>query len=233
MRKEKLTESSIKKLQHRQKQFKLSDGGGLYLLVHPNGSKYWRFDFRFDGKQKSSSLGVWPEISLSQARLKRNVAKKRINEGINPIEEKRSQKPLGRSRFNENIIGILDTKANTKNISQVNQNQSLTSRNNNRIVLKELMTKVFPEYEEKKFSKINKEDASGIIKNVFDQRKKIFEIVWQIYPSYPLIQLGVLFIMLFFITDFFSALIATSFYFIFSVCFAVGYVLWDKEKFDD
>ena len=54
MEKENLTESVIKKVKHKPKQFKLSDGGGLYLLVHPNGSKYWRFDFRFGGKQKSS-----------------------------------------------------------------------------------------------------------------------------------------------------------------------------------
>ena len=55
MAKNNLTEKIIKKIKNKPKQFKISDGEGLYLLVHPNGSKYWRFDFRFDGKQKSSS----------------------------------------------------------------------------------------------------------------------------------------------------------------------------------
>ena len=50
MKKEKLTEEVIKKADFKTKQYKLSDGGGLYLLVHTNGSKYWRFDFRFNGK---------------------------------------------------------------------------------------------------------------------------------------------------------------------------------------
>ena len=76
MAKTNLTESIIKKIEHKPKQFKISDGEGLYLLVHPNGSKYWRFDFRFSGKQKSSSLGVWPEVPLNQARTIRNSAKK-------------------------------------------------------------------------------------------------------------------------------------------------------------
>ncbi len=91
MAKNKLTESLVKEARPAARQFKLSDGGGLYLLVHSNGSKYWRFDFRFDGKQKSSSLGVWPEVTLAQARLKRNEAKRKISEGVNPIEEKKAK----------------------------------------------------------------------------------------------------------------------------------------------
>ena len=91
MAKNKLTESAVKEAKPTTKQFKLSDGGGLYLLVHSNGSKYWRFDFRFDGKQKSSSLGVWPEVTLATARTKRNEAKKKIKEGVNPIEEKKKK----------------------------------------------------------------------------------------------------------------------------------------------
>jgi hypothetical protein len=56
MQKNKLTELTIKQAKPREKEYKISDGGGLYLLVHPRGSKYWRFDFRFFGKQKSSSF---------------------------------------------------------------------------------------------------------------------------------------------------------------------------------
>ena len=91
MKQDKLTESVIKEAKSGAKQFKLSDGGGLYLLVHSNGSKYWRFDFRFEGKQKSSSLGVWPEVSLVEARSRRNEAKLKIREGINPIQEKKKK----------------------------------------------------------------------------------------------------------------------------------------------
>jgi len=92
MKQNKLTESAVKKAEPKTKQFKLSDGGGLYLLVHTNGSKYWRFDFRFDGKQKSSSLGVWPEVTLAAARTKRDQAKSKIKEGVNPIKAKKEKK---------------------------------------------------------------------------------------------------------------------------------------------
>ena len=72
MAKERLTDLAIKQARSRDKQYKLSDGGGLYLLVHPNGSKYWRLDYRFADKRKSSSLGVYgsreSEVSLVKAR---------------------------------------------------------------------------------------------------------------------------------------------------------------------
>ena len=59
-----LTELEVKKTKPTDKQQKLSDGGGLYLLIHPNGGKYWRMDYRFNGKQKTLSLGVYPDVSL-------------------------------------------------------------------------------------------------------------------------------------------------------------------------
>lgn len=55
---------------------KLSDGGGLYLLVQPNGAKYWRLDYRFEGKRKTLALGVYPAISLVVARDRRDEARK-------------------------------------------------------------------------------------------------------------------------------------------------------------
>ena len=81
MQKDKLTELTIKQAKPREKEYKLSDGGGLYLLVHPRGSRYWRFDFRFVGKQKSSSFGVWPEMSLAVARKARDEARIKIKNG--------------------------------------------------------------------------------------------------------------------------------------------------------
>jgi len=106
---DKLTELSIKQYKSKKKQYKVFDGGGMFLLVHPNGSKYWRMNFKFEGKSKLLSLGVWPEISLRAARERRFEAKKKVREGINPIEENREIKKLkieaikeNRSRIDEN-----------------------------------------------------------------------------------------------------------------------------------
>ena len=78
----KLTELSIKKAKPKEKQYKLTDGAGMYLRVYPNGSKYWQLKYRFEGKQKTLSFGVWPEVTLTHARDKRVEAKKKIKTGI-------------------------------------------------------------------------------------------------------------------------------------------------------
>jgi hypothetical protein len=70
-----LTEFQIKNAKAADKQQKLSDSGGLFMLVHPNGSKYWRMAYRFDGKQKLLAIGKYPSTTLAQARSKRDVAK--------------------------------------------------------------------------------------------------------------------------------------------------------------
>ena len=86
-----LTELSIKQAKPKEKQYKLTDGEGMYLRVYPNGSKYWQLQYWFDGKQKILSFGVWPNISLKEARDKRFAAKKIIKEGIDPNDEKKER----------------------------------------------------------------------------------------------------------------------------------------------
>jgi len=81
---DKLTELGIKKAKSSIKEKKLYDGKGLYLLLHTNGSKYWRVKYRFLSKEKVFSLGVWPNISLTEARKIRNEAKIILNSGQDP-----------------------------------------------------------------------------------------------------------------------------------------------------
>ena len=87
-----LTELTIKQAKPGIKQYKLFDGGGMFLLVHPNGSKYWRMKFSFESKSKLASFGVWPDVSLKDAREIRYEAKKKIKDGINPVDEKRKER---------------------------------------------------------------------------------------------------------------------------------------------
>lgn len=68
----------------RAKDYKLTDGGGLYLLVRPNGSKLWRLKYRFDDKDKFLSLGRYPDLSLAEARLRRAEAKVALGQGRDP-----------------------------------------------------------------------------------------------------------------------------------------------------
>lgn len=72
--------------------YKLTDGNGMFLLVQPNGAKYWRLSYRFLGKQKTLALGVYPAVTLATARKKRDEAREQIAAGIDPGEAKKDAK---------------------------------------------------------------------------------------------------------------------------------------------
>lgn len=87
-----LTDMEIRRSKPADKPYTLNDGNSLSLLIEPNGSKGWRFRYRFDGKPKMISLGTYPEISLNDARQKRDKAKKLVAAGINPSDVRKREK---------------------------------------------------------------------------------------------------------------------------------------------
>ena len=87
-----LTDTAIRSAKPQSKAIKLFDGGGLYLEVAPSGGKWWRLKYRFAGKEKRISLGVYPAIGLKEARQRREDAKKIIAQGIDPSEQKKEAK---------------------------------------------------------------------------------------------------------------------------------------------
>ncbi|MBA0204412.1 tyrosine-type recombinase/integrase [Pectobacterium aroidearum] len=87
-----LTDIKVRSAKPEEKPYKLTDGNGMFLLVHTNGSKYWRLRYRSDGKEKTLALGVYPEVSLSEARQKRDEARKLIAAGVDPNEHKKAVK---------------------------------------------------------------------------------------------------------------------------------------------
>lgn len=80
----KLSDAKVRNVKAGENPIKLSDGGGLFLLVQPNGAKGWRLAYRFEGKQKLLSLGVYPAVTLKDAREKREELKKQLAKGIDP-----------------------------------------------------------------------------------------------------------------------------------------------------
>lgn len=87
-----LSDTKIRNTKPRSKQYKLFDGDGLFLLVTPAGGKWWRFKYRFGGKEKLLSLGTYPEVSLSQARERRFKARKQVANGIDPSQARKASK---------------------------------------------------------------------------------------------------------------------------------------------
>jgi integrase len=87
-----LTDMKVKSAKPAEKQYKLSDGKGLFLTILPTGGKYWHFRSKVGGKEKLMSFGTYPEVSLADAREKREVARKQIASGIAPAEIRKAQK---------------------------------------------------------------------------------------------------------------------------------------------
>ena len=88
-----LSDTKIRNVKTADKPYKLFDEKGLFLLIKPNGSKYWRHKYRFAGKEKLISYGTYPEVSLSEARTQRSESRRLLREKIDPshFEERTSQ----------------------------------------------------------------------------------------------------------------------------------------------
>jgi integrase len=87
-----LTDTAVRNAKRREKPQKLSDGGGLHLLVNPDGARYWRLAYRYDGQQKTLALGVYPIVSLADARMARDGAKQLLARDIDPSQARKEQK---------------------------------------------------------------------------------------------------------------------------------------------
>jgi hypothetical protein len=87
-----LSDMKVVKVKPQSKQVTLFDGDGLFLLVTPSGGKLWRLKYRFGGKEKLLSWGAYPEISLANARGRRDKARKQLANGIDPGEVRKAQK---------------------------------------------------------------------------------------------------------------------------------------------
>ena len=87
-----LTDIKVKSAKGQEKPYKLSDEKGLHLLVNPSGTKLWRLSYRFLGKQKTLALGIYPDVSLANAREKRDEARKLLANDADPGEVKKAQK---------------------------------------------------------------------------------------------------------------------------------------------
>jgi len=228
----KLTENSIRKAQILEKQYKIYDGDGMFLLIHPNGSKYWRMKYTFDGKSKLASFGVWPGVSLKEARESRHEAKQKIRIGINPVDEKRKNKQLLQKQSTDKV-----------NNESVQAKESATVSNQlfrllypqgkgreTEVLLRLLKSNVFDNAGRKPFSLLDKQELNEIIGNIYRNRRDLFQIIWDFYLSIPILNIAVLFLLLLIVMDFFPALLTTMLYFILTVCTAVAFGLWEEKR---
>lgn len=89
---DKLTDTTARQAKSRAKAYKLADGGGLFLLIQPDGKKYWRLKYRIDGREKLLAVGVYPTTTLKEARIAATKARKQLADGIDPTQAKKQAK---------------------------------------------------------------------------------------------------------------------------------------------
>ncbi|EMP5829801.1 integrase arm-type DNA-binding domain-containing protein [Klebsiella oxytoca] len=150
-----LTDIKVRTAKPTDKQYKLTDGNGMHLLVHPNGSKYWRLQYRFGGKQKMLALGVYPDVSLADARARRDEARKLLANSIDPGEKKKNDKvELEEARTFEQLA--IEWHATNKKWSE----------EHSRRVLKSLMDNLFPAIGKRNIADLKTRDLLAPIKAV-------------------------------------------------------------------
>ncbi|WP_144139660.1 MULTISPECIES: tyrosine-type recombinase/integrase [Providencia] len=126
-----LTDAKVRAAKPLDKSYKLTDGDGMHLMVHTNGSKYWRLQYRFGGKQKMLALGIYPEISLAEAREKRDAARKLIANGFDPSEKRKEVKEEQQKEFNTFEKVARDWHAANKKWSEGHSHRVLKSLEDN------------------------------------------------------------------------------------------------------
>ncbi|EAW1318548.1 DUF4102 domain-containing protein [Salmonella enterica subsp. diarizonae] len=158
-----LTDAKIRAAKPDEKPYKLADSGNMFLLVHPNSSRYWRLRYRFQGKERTLALGVYPDVSLSDAREKRDAARKLIAEGIDPCEQKRANKSLPDTAQTFEAVTRQWHKSNKK-----------WSESHSEKVLKSMETHVFPLIGSRDITTLKTPDLLLPVKAA--EAKEIFEI---------------------------------------------------------
>jgi integrase len=132
----KLKDIQCRNAKPKEKAYKISDGGGMYLEIMPNGSKYWRLKYRILGKEKRLAIGVYPETPLVEARDKREQAKKQIKNGVDPVFAKKQEKAQAIRNSTNTFKAVA--------LEWHGQNKERWSENYGYKVLKGLELNVFP-----------------------------------------------------------------------------------------
>lgn len=132
-----LTDIQPRTAKPKDKPYKLTDGGGLYLLVNTDGAKYWRMDYRFGEARRTLAFGKYPEVSLAEARAKRLAARKLLDQGIDPSQEKKERQ----REQNEANANTFEKLARAWHTNKLSSWSAVTARD----TIRRLEIDIFPE----------------------------------------------------------------------------------------
>ncbi|MBJ6749565.1 tyrosine-type recombinase/integrase [Geomonas anaerohicana] len=175
-----LSDLQIRKAQPKEKVYRLSDGEGLYLYVHPRGGKWWRFRYRFDGNEKLISFGVYPYITLADARERTYQAKCMVAKGIDPSQERKRAKEAKLER----IANAFEAIAREWHKHMVGN--QMWSADHAATVLTRLEKDVFPWIGTKPIAEVTAKEIKGILdrvrsRGIIETARRVRTILGQVY----------------------------------------------------
>ena len=161
-----LTDTAVRNAKPQSKPVRLFDGGGLYLEVAPSGGKWWRLKYRYGGKEKRISLGVYPETSLAQARDKRAEAKQALKQGDDPSMIRQREKSQARLNAEDSFEAL----AREWHEQQAGRWQP----NHAERVLRSFETDIFPIIGHRPITAINPPDVLALVRQV--ERRQALDV---------------------------------------------------------
>ncbi len=153
-----LTDIVCKNIKPSEKARKISDEKGLYLEVVPKGSKYWRMKYRFANKENRLSFGVYPEVSLAEARERRDEARKMLRNGVDPSQAKKEAKQINKLKSENSFYQIANEWHETKK-------SSWTPRHAH-YVIRRLEADVFPALGDRPINEIKPPELLSVIRDI-------------------------------------------------------------------
>jgi hypothetical protein len=156
-----LTQIAVKNAKPEEKPYKLADSRGLYLLVHPNGGKYWRWKYRFEKKERVLAIGVFPEIGLAEAREKQADARKLLKDGIDPNDAKRTKPRKAEDEIKNTFQAVA--------LEWLEIRKSAWSEYYSRQVLQRLELDIFPAVGAKDIANISAREVLDIARSIEDR----------------------------------------------------------------
>jgi integrase len=153
-----LSDTKVRTAKPDLKQKKIYDTDGLFIIVTPTGGKWWRFKYRFDNKEKLLSFGTYPEVSLLDARQRRDDARKLVANGVDPSEFKKAQK-AARYKLTENSFEIVAREWHVKFSGKWSQVHSDT-------IMERLTRDVFPYMGQRPITEIKAPELLAVLRRI-------------------------------------------------------------------
>lgn len=175
-----LSDVKVRNAKPKDKEYKLSDGGGLYLLVTPTGGKLWRMKYSYVGKEKLLTFGAYPAVTLSDARQRREDAKKLLANSVDPGAVKKAQKEA-REELAANTFEIIarEWHAEHKRVKKISDEHAINTLNR-------LEKDVFPWIGKKPIVEVKASEIKSVLDRIKDRgvvetARRVQTIIGQVY----------------------------------------------------